>query len=99
MTSSDPLDPGAPDAGRRPDRPGTGGPSPGWVDLRSATALTGISRVTLAWALADGDVRYTTTLPGHEGVPMLLLTDVRALAATLDRTGGGSAADRDAAPG
>lgn len=55
--------------------------APEWVDLRSAVALTGVRRSDLAWALAQGDVEYSTSLEGHSGVPMLRLADVRALAA------------------
>jgi hypothetical protein len=33
--------------------------------------------------MARGDVTYSTTLPGHEHTPMLLLNDVQSLAAQL----------------
>ena len=58
---------------------------PEWVDYRSAAALTGMSRTDLAWAIADGLVAFTTDRPGHEGVPMLRLHDVQAVAAAPDR--------------
>jgi hypothetical protein len=51
-----------------------------WVDLRSAVALTGVTRSAIAWAMAQGDVTYSTTLPGHGRTPMLLLADVEGLA-------------------
>jgi hypothetical protein len=51
-----------------------------WVDLRSAAALTGVAHCDLAWALAEGVVAYSTTRPGHEGVPMVRLADVEQLA-------------------
>jgi hypothetical protein len=54
---------------------------PDWVDLRSAAALTGVAHCDLAWALAEGVVAYSTTRPGHEGVPMVRLADVQQLAA------------------
>jgi|tagenome__1003787_1003787.scaffolds.fasta_scaffold19359288_1 hypothetical protein len=52
-----------------------------WVDLRTAIALTGIRRLDLAWAMAEGAVRYDTKRLGHVGVPMLVLEDVQQLAA------------------
>jgi len=55
------------------------GPRPEWVDLRSAAALTGVAHCDLAWALAEGVVAYSTTRPGHEGVPMVRLADVEQL--------------------
>jgi hypothetical protein len=54
-----------------------------WVDLRSAVAMTGATRSAIAWAMAQGDVRYSTTLPGHQQTPMLLLADVEWLASQL----------------
>lgn len=69
------------------------GDPPEWVDLRSAVALTGVRRSDLAWALAQGDVEYSTSRPGHLGVPMLRLADVRALA---DRGGARDAGQRTA---
>jgi hypothetical protein len=51
-----------------------------WVDLRSAVAMTGVTRSVIAWAMAQGDIRYSTKLPGHEHMPMLLLADVAWLA-------------------
>jgi hypothetical protein len=51
-----------------------------WVDLRSAVALTGVTRSAIAWAMAQGDVTYSTTRPGHEQTRMLLLADVEWLA-------------------
>ena len=57
------------------------GTAPEWVDLRSAAALTGVAHCDLAWALAEGVVAYSTTRPGHEGVPMVRLADVQQLAA------------------
>jgi hypothetical protein len=56
------------------------GARPEWVDLRSAAAFTGVPHCDLAWALAEGVVAYSTTRPGHEGVPMVRLADVRQLA-------------------
>jgi hypothetical protein len=65
-----------------------------WTDVRSAVALTGVSRLQLVWAMTLGDVRFTTRLPGHERVPMVFLHDVARLAAgdgpgTRSRTPGG----------
>jgi hypothetical protein len=54
-----------------------------WVDLRSAVAVTGVTRSTIAWAMAHGDIRYSTKLPGHVQTPMLLLADVERLASQL----------------
>jgi hypothetical protein len=54
-----------------------------WVDLRSAVSMTGVTRSAIAWAMAQGDVMYSTTRAGHEQTPMLLLADVEWLAATL----------------
>jgi hypothetical protein len=54
-----------------------------WVDLRSAVAVTGVTRSQLAWAMAHGDVRYSTKLPGHLQTPMMLLADVECLASQL----------------
>jgi hypothetical protein len=51
-----------------------------WIDLRSAVAMSGATRSTIAWAMAMGDVRYSTTLPGHQRTPMLALDDVEWLA-------------------
>ena len=59
---------------------GSLGARPEWVDLRSAAALTGVAHCDLAWALAEGVVAYSTTRPGHEGVPMVRLADVEQLA-------------------
>lgn len=61
-------------------RAGGLGPRPEWVDLRSAAALTGVAHCDLAWALAEGAVAYSTTRPGHRGVPMVRLADVQQLA-------------------
>jgi hypothetical protein len=54
-----------------------------WVDLRSAVAMTGATRSRIAWAMAQGDVKYSTKRPGHEHTPMVLLADVEWLAAQL----------------
>jgi hypothetical protein len=61
-------------------RAGGLGARPDWVDLRSAAAITGVAHCDLAWALAEGVVAYSTTRPGHEGVPMVRLADVQQLA-------------------
>jgi hypothetical protein len=50
-----------------------------WVDVRTAHAMTGVPISCLAWAMADGEVRYTTGLPGHEHTPMVALEDVQGL--------------------
>jgi hypothetical protein len=54
-----------------------------WVDLRSAVARTGLSREQIVWAMASGDVRYSTSLADHEGLPRLALVDVESLARRL----------------
>ena len=54
-----------------------------WVDLRSAVARTGLSREHIVWAMASGEVRYSTSLTDHEGVPRLALVDVESLARRL----------------
>ena len=51
-----------------------------WVDLRSAVDRTGLSREHIVWAMASGEVRYSTSLTDHEGVPRLALADVESLA-------------------
>lgn len=51
-----------------------------WVDLQSAVASTGMTREHIIWAMAAGDVRYSTSLRDHEGVPKLALVDVESLA-------------------
>jgi hypothetical protein len=58
-----------------------------WVDLRSAVAVTGIRRIDLIWAMVRDDVRVTTTLPGHEGVPMVFLHDVVLVAPAASPAG------------
>ena len=50
-----------------------------WVDLHWAVALTGLSLEELGWAMAQGGVRYRTTLPGHGHTPMVALEDVECL--------------------
>jgi hypothetical protein len=54
-----------------------------WVDLPSAVAMTGAPGSAIAWAMAQGDVTYSTTLPGHERIPMVLVDDVHWLASAL----------------
>jgi len=56
---------------------------PRWVDLQSAVSRTGLSREHIVWAMASGEVRYSTSLTDHEGVPRLSLADVEALARRL----------------
>ena len=51
-----------------------------WVDLQSAIARTGLSREHIVWAMASGEVRYSTSLADHEGLPRLALADVESLA-------------------
>jgi len=51
-----------------------------WVDLQSAVSRTGLSREHIVWAMASGEVRYSTSLTDHEGVPRLALADVESLA-------------------
>jgi hypothetical protein len=51
-----------------------------WVDLQSAVTHTGLSREHIVWAMASGEVRYSTSLTDHEGVPRPSLVDVEALA-------------------
>ena len=46
-------------------------------------ARTGMTREHIIWAMASGDVRYSTSLTDHEGVPRLSLVDVEALARRL----------------
>ena len=54
-----------------------------WVDLRFAVARTGLTREHIVWAMASGEVRYSTSLTDHEGVPKLALVDVEVLARRL----------------
>lgn len=54
-----------------------------WIDLRGAVARTGMTREHIIWAMASGDVRYSTSLTDHEGVPRLALVDVESLARRL----------------
>ena len=54
-----------------------------WVDLQSAVARTGLSREQIVWAMASGEVRYSTSLTDHEGIPRLALADVESLASRL----------------
>jgi hypothetical protein len=51
-----------------------------WVDMRSAVAITGVRTERLAWAMANGEVRFSTSLAGHEHVPMVALVDAEGLA-------------------
>src|SRR4051794_36772913 len=51
-----------------------------WVDLQAAVAMTGVPGSAIAWAMAEGEVRYSTREPGHEHTPLLLLADVEWLA-------------------
>ena len=50
-----------------------------WADWRSTCALTGIEPCDLAWAMARGQVDYSLNRPGHEGVPMIVVDDVKDL--------------------
>jgi len=54
-----------------------------WVDLKSAVTRTGLTREHIVWAMASGEVRYSTSLTDHEGVPKLALVDVEVLARRL----------------
>jgi hypothetical protein len=54
-----------------------------WVDLRSAVARSGVSRERLVWAMASGEIRYSTSLTDQDGLPRLDLVDVEALARRL----------------
>jgi hypothetical protein len=54
-----------------------------WVDLRSAVARSGVSRERLVWAMASGEVRYSTSVTDQDGLPRLDLVDVEALARRL----------------
>jgi hypothetical protein len=54
-----------------------------WVDLRSAVLRTGLTRETIVWAMASGEVRYSTCLTDHEGLPKVDLVDVESLARRL----------------
>ena len=54
-----------------------------WIDLGAAVARTGMTREHIIWAMASSDVRYSTTLLDHEGVPRLVLADVESLARRL----------------
>ena len=59
---------------------GTDDPETGrWVDLHWAVALTGLSLEELGWAMALGEVRYSTSLPGHGYMPMVALEDIESL--------------------
>jgi hypothetical protein len=50
-----------------------------WADWGSTVAITGIARADLAWAMSRGQVGYSLTRPGHDGVLMVRLDDVKAL--------------------
>ena len=54
-----------------------------WVDLQAAVARTRLTREHLVWAMASGEVRYSTSLTDHEGLPRLALVDVESLARRL----------------
>ena len=54
-----------------------------WVDLQSAVARTGMTREHIVWAMASGEVRYSTSLSDEDGVPKLALVDVESLARRL----------------
>jgi hypothetical protein len=54
-----------------------------WVDLQSAVTRTGMTREHIIWAMASGDVRFSTSLRDHHGVPKLALVDVESLARRL----------------
>ena len=41
-----------------------------WVEFSSAAALVGVSPTDLAWAMVS-TVTFSTSVPGHEGQPML----------------------------
>jgi hypothetical protein len=68
------------------DRDGAGKPK--WVDLQSAVDRTGMTREHIIWAMASGEVRFSTTLRDHEGVPKLALVDVESLARRLPTASG-----------
>ena len=59
-----------------------------WIDLRSAVARTGMTREHIIWAMASGDVRFSTSLGDRDGVPRLALADVEALARRLSTAEG-----------
>jgi hypothetical protein len=61
-----------------------------WVDLRSAVARTGLTREQIVWAMASGEVRYSTSLTDQDGLPRLDLEDVELLASLLFETEPGS---------
>ena len=50
-----------------------------WADWRSTIAITGINRAALSWAISGGQVEYSLTRRGHDGVLMIHLDDVEAL--------------------
>lgn len=56
-----------------------------WIEFAEAAQRAGVTEAVVARALADGQLSYSTRLPGHEGVPMLRLADVCALAADPPR--------------
>ena len=57
-----------------------------WVDLQSAATRTGMTREHIVWAMASGEIRYSTTLRDQHGLPKLALVDVEALADRLFST-------------
>ena len=57
-----------------------------WVDLQSAVARTGMTREHIVWAMASGEVRYSTSLSDQDGIPKLALVDVESLARRLFST-------------
>ena len=50
-----------------------------WADLRTTAAITGIPRADLCLALARGQVGYSLTRCGHDGVLMVSVDDVEHL--------------------
>jgi hypothetical protein len=50
-----------------------------WADWRSTIAITGINRAPLAWALSGGQVEYSLTRRGHDGILMINPKDVETL--------------------
>jgi hypothetical protein len=73
--------------GSRYDRIPDGDHETEWVEFAEAAERAGVTEAVLAQALADGDLSYSTRLPGHEGVPMMRLVDVRGLIPTQPPNG------------
>jgi len=51
-----------------------------WVDLKSAVTRTGLTREHIVWAMASGEVRFSTSVSDGDGIPKVALVDLQSLA-------------------